>query len=89
MEASYEVILRPQAEKELNKVPGDIFPKIDRAIRGLGENPRPFGVKKLEDHLHRIRVGDWRIIYAIFDRERQVAILRVTRRSERTYRHLQ
>jgi len=33
-------------------------------------------------------VGDYRIVYAIFDRERLVRIVRVARRSERTYEGL-
>lgn len=46
------------------------------------------GVQKLEGPLHRIRVRDWRIIYGIHDPERRVVILRITRRSEKTYRNL-
>ena len=88
MNSSYEIILHPSAKRELDKVPEQLFPKIDTAIWELRENPRPHGVKKLEGDLHRIRVGEWRIIFAIFDREKRVIILHVVRRSERTYRKL-
>ena len=88
MGAAYELLLHPRAKQELNRVPRDIFLKIDTVLWGLRENPRPFGVKKLEGDLHRIRVRDWRIIYAIFDQEHRVVVLRVVRRTERTYKGL-
>lgn len=86
MTTPYEVRLHPRAERELDKLPDSLFPKIDTAIRELCENPRPFGVKKLEDDLHRIRIGDWRVIYAILDKEKRVVILHVARRNEKTYK---
>ncbi len=82
----YGVLLEPRAQKELDKVPAEVFPKIDKAILAFAKNPRPFGTKKLDEKLHRIRVGDWRILYAIFDKEARVIVLRVARRSEKTYR---
>lgn len=108
MSTSYEVAFQPRAERELDKVPRDVFLKIDAVIWALRENPRPVGVKKLEGDIHRIRVGDWRIIYAILDQdelvrrrlaarsprpdrldqEGRVLILRVVRRTERTYKGL-
>ena len=88
MDTAYEVLLHPRAKQELDKVPRPLFLKIDPVIWGLRKTPRPFGVKKLEGDLHRIRVRDWRIIYAIFDQEHRAVILRVTRRTERTYKDL-
>ena len=88
MASAYEIVLHPRVERELNQVPPDIFPEIDRVIQGLRGNPRPFGVKKLDKELHRVRIQKWRIIYAIFDREKRIVILRVVRRSERTYKDL-
>lgn len=85
---TYEIRLYREARKELDKLPESIFRPIDAAIFALGSNPRPFGVKKLKGNLHRIRVGSWRIIYAILDKERQVVVLRVVRRSERTYKFI-
>jgi len=32
-----------------------------------------------------MRVGNYRVIYSVFDRERIVKVARVARRSERTY----
>jgi mRNA interferase RelE/StbE len=82
----YELFLEPRAQKELDRVPATDFSKIDRAILSLSKNPRPFGVKKLDEQIHRVRVQDWRILYAIFDREARVVVLRVKRRNEKTYK---
>ena len=68
------------------QVPQEVFPKIDKAILGLSKNPRPFGVKKLDENIHRIRVGDWRIIFSIFDKESRLVVLSVVRRNEKTYK---
>ncbi len=88
MSTQYAIVLHPHAKRELDKIPSQIFPKIDSEIWKLRHNPRPHGVKKLEDDLHRIRVGEWRVIFAIFDQEKRVVIFRVVRRSERTYKGL-
>ena len=85
---AYELVLTPRSKREFDRVPRDLFHRIDAAIRALPHNPRPIGVKKLEDDLHRIRVGDWRVQYLIHDKEQRVVIIRVVRRSEKTYRNL-
>ena len=86
MTRPYQIILEPRAERELDKVPAPQFSKIDKAMQSLQSNPRPFGVKKLDDKLHRIRLGDWRIIYAIFDKDFKIVILHIVRRNEKTYK---
>lgn len=85
---TYDVLLHRRAQEELDDLPEEAFRKLDPAIRDLAANPRPVGVKKLEDDLYRVRLGAWRVIYAIHDRERRVIVLRVARRSERTYKRL-
>lgn len=86
MDRVFEIVLEPRAQKELDRVPSGLFPKVDKAILALAKNPRPFGVKKLDDRIHRIRVQDWRILFGIFDKESRVVIFRVVRRSEKTYK---
>ena len=53
----------------------------------LGFDARPFGSIPLTGSAYyRLRVGDWRVIYEIEDARRVVRILRILRRSEKTYR---
>ncbi len=85
---SYEVLLHRAAQKELGRLPEALVKVLDPVIANLSSDPRPIGAKKLQESLHRIRIGSWRIIYAIFDKEKRIVILRVTKRSERTYKGL-
>jgi len=64
------------------------FRRIDREILRLKEDPRHAGAVKLERNLFRVRSGDGRVIYAVFDQARLVQIARIARRSEKTYRRL-
>ena len=84
----YRVLLTAPAQRDLDDVPRREFPKIKDNIISLGDNPRPRNVIKLEGSLHRIRVGNWRILYDIYDGRKEVHVLRVVRRSERTYKHI-
>jgi mRNA interferase RelE/StbE len=82
----YELKIMPYAARSLKKLRRDreLVMRIDREIQSLAANPRPRGCKKLRssthDILHRLRVGDWRILYAIEDDELIVLILEVVRR---------
>jgi mRNA interferase RelE/StbE len=53
------------------------------AIDGLGDDPRPRGVTKLagRDDL-RIRLGDYRVVYAVDDNKRFVLVARIAHRRE-------
>ena len=61
-----------------------LFARIDRKILALAEDPRPPGCKKLRGYKDqwRIRVGDWRVLYAVDDAVKLVSITRVAHRRE-------
>jgi mRNA-degrading endonuclease RelE of RelBE toxin-antitoxin system len=59
---------------------------VEAAVSELSSNPRPYGVENLGNDIHRLRVGDWRIIYHINDKARRVIVGGVRRRNERTYK---
>ncbi len=61
------VIVKPSAEKQLNRIPSKVAEKITEVIVKLQENPFPTNSKKLqaETDIYRIRVGDYRIVYLI------------------------
>ena len=48
----------------------------------LEASPRPFGVKKMSggSDLWRVRVGDYRIVYEVRDRQLVVAVIRLGHR---------
>jgi mRNA interferase RelE/StbE len=75
-----------QVEKQLDRVHDDYYPRVAAVIDALTNDPRPVGVKKLSGKVHRIRVGPYRIIYSIHDKEQVVVIDKVARRGEHTYK---
>ncbi len=84
----YKVLIAPGGQRDLDDIPPHDRQRIEHKILSLAHTPRPIGVKKLEEHLHRVRVGDWRILYDIYDKNHEVLVLRVLRRSERTYKNI-
>ena len=80
----YSLEIKQSAQRELDALNNTLFFRIDRKILALADNPRPSGCKKLrgyQDHW-RVRVGDWRLVYIIDDRAKQVTIPRVAHRRE-------
>lgn len=65
-------------------MPGHQFPKIDRAILSLKENPfpHPQSEKLKGEDKRRLRIGDYRIIYAVDRAEGIVTIYKVRHRKE-------
>lgn len=84
----YRVFLHPDLEKQLARLPRPILERLAQTIRDLGATPRPAQVKALGQELYRLRLGDYRVVYAVFDDERVVFVGKVARRSEKTYRDL-
>jgi len=81
----YQVKLTSRAQRQLDKLHSEDLGRIVAAIQQLGDNPRPAGTKKLRGPIYRIRVGDWRIIYAVFEKDNLIIIGKVARRSKDTY----
>lgn len=67
--SNYKVSLTRSAEKELSALPLDAISKIIAALKLLESDPRPHGCKKLKGNknLWRIRIGNYRVLYAIED----------------------
>lgn len=76
-----------RVERELDRVPEPDFSRVTAALLKLEVNPRPAGCLKLRGLAGwRIRVGDWRVIYAVNDADAIVTIVAVKRCREDTYR---
>jgi mRNA interferase RelE/StbE len=83
-EPTYRLLIKQQPQKVLRRVPSDIRKRIDLKIKDFSTNPRPEGCKKLMgyDNLYRIRVGNWRISYAVEDEELILLILEISPRGD-------
>jgi mRNA interferase RelE/StbE len=82
--ADYSIGFARSAHKELERLPGDVAGRILAKIEMLVENPRPAGVIKLhgQENLWRLRVGDYRVVYAINDFSKMVDISVIRHRRE-------
>ena len=81
---TYQVIVKPSADKALQKLPLDIQRRIVGLLRELSVAPRPPGVVKMTgtDNLWRLRAGTYRIVYEIHDAELVVLVLRIGHRRD-------
>jgi len=68
----------------MEALPLDIARRVLSKIESLAQEPRPRGCKKLRgpSRLWRVRVGEYRIIYEIDDRQRVVDVVIVRHRRE-------
>jgi len=80
----YTVVFARSARKELQALDRTIAGRILKRIEALRLEPRPSGCKKLEgtDHLWRIRIGDWRVVYSVDDARTLVEVSVIRHRRE-------
>ena len=80
----YSIIIERNALKSLAAIPDKDATKIINAIDELAENARPNGVKKMKGHddLYRIKVGNYRVIYEIYDGELSIIVVEIGHRKE-------
>ena len=81
---AYSILLAPPAERQLKALTAPVQKRLVKRLKSLRENPRPDGVKKLtaKGDLYRIREGDYRIIYAIQDKELIILVVKIGDRKE-------
>lgn len=82
--ASYQIEIKPSASKELEKLPRPMVARVVAAIIDLAGDPYPQGVKKLTgfEHTYRIRVGDYRVLYDVYENILVIEIIRVRHRKD-------
>lgn len=79
----YQAIIENKARKKARRFPKEIVKRIDKVLTSLRQNPRPPGSEKLTGtDGWRIRVGDYRILYAIDDKNKLVTIYDIDHRRE-------
>jgi mRNA interferase RelE/StbE len=80
---TYRVSILRRALKELEQLPAEHYARVRDAIRYLASDPRPADCLKLTGREGwRIRVGVYRVIYDIDDRQQLVTVLNVGHRRD-------
>ncbi|HUP69564.1 MAG TPA: type II toxin-antitoxin system RelE/ParE family toxin [Acidimicrobiales bacterium] len=80
----YRVEIARRALKALSALPRRDQQRVRAAIDLLAENPRPRGCVAMagEAHAYRVRVGDYRIVYEVFDDRLVIQVVRIGHRRD-------
>jgi mRNA interferase RelE/StbE len=88
----YEVLIDERVEKDLEKIPKYVVEKLLKLLDEFEKNPiRPrsgFDVKPMEgypDNTYRLRIGKYRVLYAVDNDNKKVRITTVQHRGD-TYK---
>ena len=87
---SYNVWIEPSARDEARKAPGNVRQRLKRAMLAFKENPRPVNSSSLDwpemsFDPRRLRIDQWRIIYAVDDTDQWVWVLAIRKRPPYDY----
>jgi mRNA interferase RelE/StbE len=81
----YKVLIASSAARELESVDGKAMrQRLVEAITALAADPRHHGVEKLSGSRdrYRVRVGEFRVVYAINDAAHAVDVVKIGHRRE-------
>jgi mRNA interferase RelE/StbE len=80
---TYEIKILRGAQKQLELLPKSDYKAVKAKIEVLANNPRPFVCEKLKDRTgYRVRQGNFRIIYEIYDKILTVEVIRIGDRKD-------
>ena len=78
----YKITFKRSVKKDLRRIANQDIPPILKRIDALAVEPRPPACKKLgSKEVYRVRQGNYRIIYEIFDDKLVILIAIVANRS--------
>jgi mRNA interferase RelE/StbE len=82
--ATYRLEWKSSALREIRRIDPPMVARLLLAIEGLQTEPFPAGCIKLQgsQRTFRSRVGDYRIIYEVYDSHLVVVIVRVRHRKD-------
>lgn len=80
----YEIRIKKSAQKEIKALPKNVIKRVLNKIKQLAEEPRPSGCRKIvgTENTWRIRVGNYRIIYNVFDEILLIEVIAVKHRKD-------
>lgn len=80
----WSILVHRDTEKILHKLDRETFLRLRDAINHLARDPRPAGYKKImgTKNLYRIRVGEWRISYALEKEQLIILVVEISTRGD-------
>ncbi|MCF6284791.1 MAG: type II toxin-antitoxin system RelE/ParE family toxin [Candidatus Hydrogenedentes bacterium] len=87
--ALYSIEWKKSARKELRKLEKSAIPRVLEVVKSLIYDPYPAGSRKLQcsEHLYRVRIGDYRVVYSVKNEVLLIEVIRVGHRKD-IYRNL-
>ena len=87
----FEIYLSNAALKALNTLDKRIVENAKKALLALKISPLPikeYDIKKVEgvDDIYRLRISRYRIVYRIDWSKKEINIIKIDKRDEKTYR---
>lgn len=84
---NWELRIDNKVFKALKRIPDSEVKKITATIRALPDNPYAGDIRKVrgEEMVWRRRVGEYRIFYEVYQRERYIDVRWVERKGSKTY----
>lgn len=80
---AYALAWKRSALKDARALPRDVAARVVATAEALAVDPHPPGSRKLSgtNRTYRVRVGDYRIVYSVYDSTLTVEVIRVGHRS--------
>jgi mRNA interferase RelE/StbE len=87
--AFYNIVFKPSVAKDLRAIPQTLTAQVIKRIENLKTDPLPRQAIKLSgaEHLYRLRVGDYRVVYGIDKQTKQIVVHYIRHRRD-VYRDL-
>lgn len=83
---TWGLVIANRAKRQLRRLSGGDRERIDAIFYQMRKNPFQGDTKRLRGlYALRRRVGDWRILYTLRERERIIVVTAVERRGSNTY----
>ena len=85
--AKFKVELSTKAQKFYNSCPKDLAQRLNYCFEDLEKDPyRGPNIKRLktrpQERLYRYRIGDYKVIYEVFEKEIIVVIVKIAKRED-------
>ena len=93
--------MRPEVHSARKRLPGQVRQRVKRVLDNLGQEPRPAKSKalrlpdtvkssiRMEWEVRRIRLADWRVVYAVNETWQEIAVLTIRKRPPYDYADLE
>jgi mRNA interferase RelE/StbE len=79
---AYRVLASTAAQRDFRRLPPQLKERLRQAMLELSEDPRGQSEKSVGEDAYRKRVGDYRIVFRIDDKAREILVVRVKHRRD-------